>query len=559
MPYDVFISHSSEDKLIAEAVCNRLESAGVRCWIAPRDIRPGEGWSTAILRGIEVCRVMVLVFSDHANESPHVRREVAHACGLERIVIPLRIRQTVPRGDLKYYLSELHWLDALTPPLEKHLQALTARVVHLLSGDQIDPAEAPPESKKPGPPHRVFLRPVTLIVLSVVILFGTVTTIFLSTRNNGQVSVNPIAETAIPIPPVINLPDGLRVVLGEQQALLNDKELDLRNMPGNGIAVIEYKPDLLRVLFAAGPNTYLVEGSDIKHLTSAYKVLEPGGAGAFDNCGAEVGSVVGLKGQLFAFYQAADCEDLPVYLKMGVNGSYQSIGLAESSDTGNTWHKGGQIIKCAMPKEYEDFPNQGVRGIGQPGAVLDPSGRYIYLYYACYSGQKPVGTTQICMARSDISKGPPRPGNWEKLYNTSFSEPGLGGKELPVVDPNSSERVSRKYPHVLYSQALKKYILTFNIDRIAESDNGSPPIKSGIYLALSDDGIKWSRPTKLVNAYSLRMLGLSISIEATIILDRQDGLDGWLVYAYTPKFTNGALPGTLLYMVGRRIQFVKSE
>ena len=113
MPYDVFISHSSEDKLIAEAVCNRLESAGVRCWIAPRDIRPGEGWSAAILRGIEVCRVMVLVFSDHANESPHVRREVAHACGLERIVIPLRIRETVPRGDLKYYLSELHWLVLL--------------------------------------------------------------------------------------------------------------------------------------------------------------------------------------------------------------------------------------------------------------------------------------------------------------------------------------------------------------------------------------------------------------------------------------------------------------
>jgi hypothetical protein len=97
------------------------------------------------------------------------------------------------------------------------------------------------------------------------------------------------------------------------------------------------------------------------------------------------------------------------------------------------------------------------------------------------------------------------------------------------------------------------------MERSAESDNGSPPIKSGIYLALSDDGIKWSKPAKLASAYSLRMLGLSISIKATIILDSQDGLDGWLVYAYIPKFTNGALPGTLHYMAGRRIQFVKSE
>ena len=372
----------------------------------------------------------------------------------------------------------------------------------------------------------MFLRPVTLIVLSVVILFGTVTTIFLSS-NKGQVSVNPIAETAIPIPPVINLPDGLRVVLGEQQTLLNDKELGLRNMPGNGIAVIEYKPDLLRVMFAAGPNTYLVEGSDIKHLTSAHKVLEPGGAGAFDNCGVEVRSVVGLKGQLFAFYQAADCEDYQSTSRWESMDPTKALALLVSRHRQYFAQRRSDHQMCHA-KRIRGFPKPRCRGIGQPGAVLDPSGRYIYLYYACYSGQKPVGTTQICMARSDISKGPPRPGNWEKLYNSSFSEPGLGGRELPVVHPDSSERVSCKFPHVLYSQALEKYILTFNMERSAESDNGSPPIKSGIYLALSDDGIKWSKPAKLANAYSLRMLGLSISIEATIILDSQDGfMVGW--------------------------------
>ncbi len=67
MPYDVFISHSSKDRLTANAVCNRLESAGIRCWIAPRDIIPGEGWSEAIMRGIDAFKVMVLVFSENAN------------------------------------------------------------------------------------------------------------------------------------------------------------------------------------------------------------------------------------------------------------------------------------------------------------------------------------------------------------------------------------------------------------------------------------------------------------------------------------------------------------
>ena len=566
MPYDVFISHSSQDKLIAEAVCNRLESAGIRCWIAPRDINAGEGWSAAIMRGIDLCRVMVLVFSDHANGSAHVRREVAHACGQELIVIPLRIRDTFPKGDLQYYLSELHWLDALTPPLERHLEALSARVTHLLSGDPAA-TDSPFQRKKPQPRRRVFLRPLILIPASIVLLAGIVTTVLLSTRSKQPPAVNPaaspaanpVAETAIPIPPVVNLSDGLHLVLGEQQTLLHDKELGLRNMPGDGLAVIENKPDSLRVLMAAGGDTYLVEGKDIKHLTSARVVLEAGGAGEFDNHGVGAGSVIGFNGRLYAFYEARDSEGMPVYGKMGITGFYQSIGLAESSDAGSIWMRGVQIIKSAMPKEYQDFPNQGIRGVGQPGALIDQSGRYIFLYYASFTGQDPRGTTQICLARSDLSKGPPLPGNWEKFYNGNFGEPGLGGKEAPVVHSPFTEKGSCKYPHVIYSPTLKKYILTFNIHRNQEVDEGLPPTKSGIYLALSDDGIKWSKPAKLVNAYSERVLGFAIAIEATLLLDTPDALAGWLVYAYTPKFTNGILPGEFLYMVGRRIEFVKSE
>jgi hypothetical protein len=36
MAHDVFISHSSEDKPAADAVCAILEESEVRCWIAPR-------------------------------------------------------------------------------------------------------------------------------------------------------------------------------------------------------------------------------------------------------------------------------------------------------------------------------------------------------------------------------------------------------------------------------------------------------------------------------------------------------------------------------------------
>jgi hypothetical protein len=38
----VFISYASPDSVVADAVCLALEREGVTCWIAPRDVVPGE-------------------------------------------------------------------------------------------------------------------------------------------------------------------------------------------------------------------------------------------------------------------------------------------------------------------------------------------------------------------------------------------------------------------------------------------------------------------------------------------------------------------------------------
>jgi len=39
--FDVFISYSTEDKAVADAVVSVLENEGIRCWYAPRDIESG--------------------------------------------------------------------------------------------------------------------------------------------------------------------------------------------------------------------------------------------------------------------------------------------------------------------------------------------------------------------------------------------------------------------------------------------------------------------------------------------------------------------------------------
>jgi hypothetical protein len=135
MASKVFISHSSKDKPVADAICNHLESAGVRCWIAPRDIAFGSDWTEGIMRGIDGCRVFVLVFSEHANDSEHVRREVAKAFSLGLAVIPFRTAAVAPNRSLGYFLDTVHWLDAVTPPLQRHLGGLTEQVKLLLADD----------------------------------------------------------------------------------------------------------------------------------------------------------------------------------------------------------------------------------------------------------------------------------------------------------------------------------------------------------------------------------------------------------------------------------------
>lgn len=133
MAHDVFISHSSQDKPIADAVCATLESRGIRCWIAPRDILPGTSWGEAIIDGINESKIMVLVFSSNANKSDQITHEVERAVHKGLPIIPFRVEDITPSKSLEYFISTPHWLDALSRPLEQHLGRLADTIKLLMS------------------------------------------------------------------------------------------------------------------------------------------------------------------------------------------------------------------------------------------------------------------------------------------------------------------------------------------------------------------------------------------------------------------------------------------
>jgi hypothetical protein len=148
MAHDVFISHSTSDKSVSDAVCAALENAGIRCWIAPRDVQPGRSFAGEITRAIQESKIMVLIFSAHSNNSEQVLREVQLAVNSHLHIIQFRIEDVLLNDDLKYFLSTPHWLDALTPPLENHLRKLEGAIKKLL--DAATEGRATPEGPSSG-------------------------------------------------------------------------------------------------------------------------------------------------------------------------------------------------------------------------------------------------------------------------------------------------------------------------------------------------------------------------------------------------------------------------
>lgn len=144
MAHDVFISHSNIDKAVAHAACAMFEQNGIRCWIAPRDVPGGSEWAEAIIDAIEKAKVMVLIFSTHSNESRQVRREIELAVSRGLTIMPLRLEKIEPTRSMAYYMAGVHWIDALSPPLDAHFKKMVEWIRPHVGGKAQEPPKAEP-------------------------------------------------------------------------------------------------------------------------------------------------------------------------------------------------------------------------------------------------------------------------------------------------------------------------------------------------------------------------------------------------------------------------------
>jgi len=150
--HQAFISYSSKDKAVADAACHFLEDAGIRCWIAPRDIVSGADWAESIALAIRQADVFIVIVSKNSIASQEVAKEITLATRRCPYILPFRIDSEELTERFDYHLSCYHWLDALTPPIENQLIRLVDRVKSIYEpadGGRISEAEHPARLKLP--------------------------------------------------------------------------------------------------------------------------------------------------------------------------------------------------------------------------------------------------------------------------------------------------------------------------------------------------------------------------------------------------------------------------
>ena len=200
MPYDVFISYSNHDKTTADAICAKLEQEGIRCWYAPRDIRPGEIWAESIIKTIETVKVMVVVFTEDSNKSPQVLKEITNAVSAGVTIVPFKLTNQQPSKSLQYFFADVHWLDAVGSPLNKSIESLSQKVCAIVREESPSPVTLPHEP--PHEPPKKKRLPLILGAAALVVLLAGLG-LFLSGRLRGGKSAPTAAPQAVEATPTV--------------------------------------------------------------------------------------------------------------------------------------------------------------------------------------------------------------------------------------------------------------------------------------------------------------------------------------------------------------------
>ena len=102
----VFISYQRESFDFVLMLSEYLEQNGVKTWYAPRNIKLSGLWPDKLHEAIENCKCLLLLYTEQADKSKHVIREVAIADEYNKPIMWLKLDASEPKSKvLKYFLK----------------------------------------------------------------------------------------------------------------------------------------------------------------------------------------------------------------------------------------------------------------------------------------------------------------------------------------------------------------------------------------------------------------------------------------------------------------------
>jgi hypothetical protein len=111
VPSCFFVCFCKLDSQAAADIVTEVEDAGLKCWISSRDVGIGENYQDKIVEALESAAAMMLIFSNSANGSNEIKKELALASEFGLWVLPVRIENVEPKKGFKYELATRQYYD----------------------------------------------------------------------------------------------------------------------------------------------------------------------------------------------------------------------------------------------------------------------------------------------------------------------------------------------------------------------------------------------------------------------------------------------------------------
>ncbi|MGH6624044.1 MAG: toll/interleukin-1 receptor domain-containing protein, partial [Burkholderiaceae bacterium] len=141
-------SYSRADQPLAQKFVESASAQGLSVWY-DQMIEGGEDWRGKIVDALSAAKALVILFSEHSNASRQLIKELAIADSLHKVVIPVLIADSQPRGPYLYELASRNWIN-LHPNPETRLAPLIENLRAQIDPQDSSPAPAPsPSAPKP--------------------------------------------------------------------------------------------------------------------------------------------------------------------------------------------------------------------------------------------------------------------------------------------------------------------------------------------------------------------------------------------------------------------------